>query len=224
MSSYNTEEIINTSLENVHALSQKLNELDELHENLKKSINDSIQIPIQFSKLSKDLHESTENYLSGNNEIFKERIIEIQNQIHQIKDVKSELDTEINRLKEIDLESHFDKHQSKLSEVFNAINGIQNIITSLSQNLIGIVQSMGKIEILIDKNQSKLIAEFSTQNESLADLKKQIMYNESKIKQLSDEMEKHIVGLKVDFLKKIQFFGLIIGGLLVFSIIIIIRK
>jgi chromosome segregation ATPase len=224
MSSYNTEEIINTSLENVHALSQKLNELDELHENLKKSINDSIQIPIQFSKLSKDLHESTENYLSGNNEIFKERIIEIQNQIHQIKDVKSELDTEINRLKEIDLESHFDKHQSKLSEVFNAINGIQNTITSLSQNLIGIVQSIGKIEILIDKNQSKLIAEFSTQNESLADLKKQIMYNESKIKQLSDEMEKHIVGLKVDFLKKIQFFGLIIGGLLVFSIIIIIRK
>ena len=188
MSSYNTEEIINTSLENVHALSQKLNELDELHENLKKSINDSIQIPIQFSKLSKDLHESTENYLSGNNEIFKERIIEIQNQIHQIKDVKSELDTEINRLKEIDLESHFDKHQSKLSEVFNAINGIQNTITSLSQNLIGIVQSIGKIEILIDKNQSKLIAEFSTQNESLADLKKQIMYNESKIKQLSDEI------------------------------------
>jgi chromosome segregation ATPase len=224
MSSYNTEEIINTSLENVHALSQKLNELDELHENLKKSINDSIQIPIQFSKLSKDLHESTENYLSGNNEIFKERIIEIQNQIHQIKDVKSELDTEINRLKEIDLESHFDKHQSKLSEVFNAINGIQNTITSLSQNLIGIVQSIGKIEILIDKNQSKLIAEFSTQNESLADIKKQIMYNESKIKQLSDEMEKHIVGLKVDFLKKIQFFGLIIGGLLVFSLIIIIRK
>jgi hypothetical protein len=224
MSSYNTEEIINTSLENVHALSQKLNELDELHENLKKSINDSIQIPIQFSKLSKDLHESTENYLSGNNEIFKERIIEIQNQIHQIKDVKIELDTEINRLKEIDLESHFDKHQSKLSEVFNAINGIQNTITSLSQNLIGIVQSIGKIEILIDKNQSKLIAEFSTQNESLADIKKQIMYNESKIKQLSDEMEKHIVGLKVDFLKKIQFFGLIIGGLLVFSLIIIIRK
>jgi chromosome segregation ATPase len=224
MSSYNTEEIINTSLENVHALSQKLNELDELHENLKKSINDSIQIPIQFSKLSKDLHESTENYLSGNNEIFKERIIEIQNQIHQIKDVKSELDTEINRLKEIDLESHFDKHQSKLSEVFNAINGIQNTITSLSQNLIGIVQSIGKIEILIDKNQSKLIAEFSTQNESLADLKKQIMYNESKIKQLSDEIEKHIVGIKVDFLKKIQFFGLIIGGLLVFSILIIIRK
>ena len=224
MSSYNTEEIINTSLENVHALSQKLNELDELHENLKKSINDSIQIPIQFSKLSKDLHESTENYLSGNNEIFKERIIEIQNQIHQINDVKIELDTEINRLKEIDLESHFDKHQSKLSEVFNAINGIQNTITSLSQNLIGIVQSIGKIEILIDKNQSKLIAEFSTQNESLADIKKQIMYNESKIKQLSDEMEKHIVGLKVDFLKKIQFFGLIIGGLLVFSLIIIIRK
>ena len=224
MSSYNTEEIINTSLDNVNALSQKLKDLDELHENLKKSISDSSQIPIQFSKLSKDLHESTENYLSGNNTIFKERIIEIQNQITRINEIKIELNSEINRLKEIDLESHFDKHQSKLSEVFNAINGIQNTITSLSQNLIGIVQSIGKIEILIDKNQSKLLDEFSAQNESLSDLKKQLKNNESKIKQLSDEMEKQIVDLKVDFLKKIQLFGLIIGGLVIFTIMIIVLK
>ena len=220
MSSYNTEEIINTSLENVHALSQKLNELDELHENLKKSINDSIQIPIQFSKLSKDLHESTENYLSGNNEIFKERIIEIQNQIHQINDVKIELDTEINRLKEIDLESHFDKHQSKLSEVFNALNGSQNTITSLSQNIISIVQSIGKIDVLIDKNQSKLIEEFTFQRDSISDLVARSKNNETQI----DELKIQILDLKVEFLKKVQLYGLIIAVLVVFTIMILMNK
>jgi hypothetical protein len=220
MSTYNTEEIINTSLENVNALSQKLTELDELHENLKKSISENSQIPIHFTKLSKDLHQSTENYLSGNNKIFQERIIEIEQQIIQLNTIKIELDSEINRLKTIDLESHFDKHQSKLSEVFNAINGIQNTITSFSQNLIGIVQSIGKIEIQLDKNQSKLIDEVTNIKKTLTDLLTHSKNNESKIQQLNDQIEKQINDLKVDFLKKIQLLGLIIGGLVIVSIII----
>jgi hypothetical protein len=220
MSTYNTEEIINTSLENVNALSQKLSELDELHENLKKSISENSQIPIHFTKLSKDLHQSTENYLSGNNKIFQERIIEIEQQIIQLNTIKIELDSEINRLKTIDLESHFDKHQSKLSEVFNAINGIQNTITSFSQNLIGIVQSIGKIEIQLDKNQSKLIDEVTNIKKTLTDLLTHSKNNESKIQQLNDKIEKQINDLKVDFLKKIQLIGLIIGGLVIVSMII----
>lgn len=220
MSTYNTEEIINTSLENVNALSQKLTELDELHENLKKSISENSQIPIHFTKLSKDLHQSTENYLSGNNKIFQERIIEIEQQIIQLNTIKIELDSEINRLKTIDLESHFDKHQSKLSEVFNAINGIQNTITSFSQNLIGIVQSIGKIEIQLDKNQSKLIDEVTNIKKTLTDLLTHSKNNESKIQQLNDQIEKQINDLKVDFFKKIQLLGLIIGGLVIVSMII----
>ena len=220
MSTYNTEEIINTSLENVNALSQKLTELDELHENLKKSISENSQIPIHFTKLSKDLHQSTENYLSGNNKIFQERIIEIEQQIIQLNTIKIELDSEINRLKTIDLESHFDKHQSKLSEVFNAINGIQNTITSFSQNLIGIVQSIGKIEIQLDKNQSKLIDEVTNIKKTLTDLLTHSKNNESKIQQLNDQIEKQINDLKVEFLKKIQLLGLIIGGLVIVSMII----
>jgi len=209
MSQYNTEEIIKASLENVEALNKKLNDLDDLHNQIKQSIAESAKLPGLFQKLGSDLNNASENYLSGNNDLFKERIIEIvqkttelsleierlrkvdftisfnelgnkflentKNQFDKefsqldektatLKSINKDLENEVSRLSKIDLESLYEKHQNKLSEIFISINGINGILTTLSQNVIKTTQTLGDIEALlksIEKNHESVTTQLT---------------------------------------------------------------
>jgi hypothetical protein len=219
--SYNTSEIIKASLENVEALNKKLNDIETLHNQIKESIAESAKIPGFFKKLSIDLQQSTEDYLGGNNKVFKEKISDIKTQTTELSKeilrleavnfddhfnamkedllkstreaLKKELDKldeknskfqrqindlnkEINRLTTIDLESHFEKHQNKLSEVFNAVNGINGTFTTMLQNIIKITQSLGDLEQQLKSNHKEvkgqfenIISELDRQKEFLAE-------------------------------------------------------
>ena len=153
MAKYNTEEIINSSYENVKALSERLKDLDEMHKTLKTVVNDNTQIPIYFKNIVNEINHSTKVYLQGHKEVLSDTIIQFNNEI-------SSLEKEIERLKSIDLKEHFDKHQGKLSEIFNSINGIQANFSSLSQNIINLDQNISKIISKVENNELKINREF----------------------------------------------------------------
>ena len=160
MAKYNTEEIINSSYENVKALSERLKDLDEMHKTLKTVVDDNTQIPIYFKNIVNEINHSTKVYLQGHKEVLSDTIIQFNNEISSLEKEISFFKKEIERLKSIDLKEHFDKHQGKLSEIFNSINGIQANFSSLSQNIINLDQNISKIISKVENNELKINREF----------------------------------------------------------------
>ena len=107
-----------------------------------------------------EINDSTKVYLQGHKEVLSDTIIQFNNEISSLEKEISFLKKEIERLKSIDLKEHFDKHQGKLSEIFNSINGIQANFSSLSQNIINLDQNISKIKSKVENNELKINREF----------------------------------------------------------------
>lgn len=242
MEKYNTEEILRESQENVKKLNEKLKDIESLHNEIKESVSLSLKNPILFKELAEKLNDSAEFYLTGNNTIFDEKIVEISSKITELgseitrlvevdfndlfKDLETkflenskleigkelkkfdekanniqnkidDLGKEITRLSKIDLEEHFNKHQNKLSEVFISVNGINGILTTISQNINKIIQNFGDIEQTLSKNFNKIIQNFG-------DIEQTLSKNQKEIKKGFDDVKENQEKAINDLLNKIK--------------------
>lgn len=173
-------------------------------------------VEVDFKVLFKDLEtkflENSKIEIGKELKKFDEKSNSIQNKI-------DDLGKEITRLSKIDLEEHFNKHQNKLSEVFMSVNGINGILTTISQNINKIIQNFGDIEQILSKNQKEINKSFDTLTESQEkttnDLLNKLKESDTKL----DAIITHNEGLKkeLDFNKKLNFAIII---LVIVSIII----
>jgi uncharacterized protein YukE len=279
MEKYNTEEILRESQDNVKKLNEKLKDIENLHNEIKESINLSLKNPKIFKELAENLNGSAELYLKGNNTIFEEKIVEISTKIAELsseisrlvevdfnaafkelerqflenskeeigKELKKfedkakglqnkidEFGKEIIRLSKIDLETHFDKHQNKLSEVFISVNGINGILSTISQNINKIIQNLGEIDQILSKNQKEIIKNFDLVNENQNINKKELLdHLEKNQKELLSKLEdsgvkinsiisqNEILKKEIDFNKKLSF---TIIALVIVAIVILLIK
>ena len=268
MEKYNTEEILRESQENVKKLNEKLKDIESLHNEIKESVSLSLKNPILFKELAEKLNDSAELYLTGNNTIFDQKIVEISNKTNELgleitrlvevdfnalfKDLETkflenskveigkeltkieekaenlqkkidDLGKEINRLSKIDLEEHFNKHQSKLSEVFISVNGINGILTTISQNINKIIQNFGDIEQTLSKNQKEINIGFDdvkeNQEKATNDLLNKLKESDTKLDAIVSQNE--LLKKDLDFNKKLNFASI---ALIIITIIIVLVK
>lgn len=143
---------------------------------------------------------------------FDEKTKSLQNKI-------DDLSNEISRLSKIDLEEHFNRHQSKLSEVFISVNGINSVITSISQNINKIIQNFGDFEQSLLKTQKEITKNFDilteNQKESSRKLIEKLTETDIKINAITTQNE--MLKKELDFNKKLSF-GIVV--LVIISIII----
>ena len=97
----------------------------------------------------------------------------------------------------LDLEEHFNKHQNKLSEVFISVNGINGILTTISQNINKIIQNFGDIEQTLSKNFNKIIQNFG-------DIEQTLSKNQKEIKKGFDDVKENQEKAINDLLNKIK--------------------
>lgn len=267
MANYNTEEILRESQENVKKLNEKLKDIESLHNEIKESVSLSLKNPILFKELAEKLNDSAELYLTGNNKIFDEKIVEISSKITELdseitrlvevdfnnlfKDLETkflenskveigkelkkfdekannlqnkidDLGKEITRLSKIDLEEHFNKHQSKLSEVFISVNCINGVMTTISQNINKIIQNFGEIEQTLSKNQKEINKGFDLLTENQEKNKKELLtkIEESDVKLNSIIHQNEFLKKEITFNKKLNFvmIALVIVSILIFII------
>jgi hypothetical protein len=189
----------------------KLNELSDKIIDLQREI--SRLTHTDFTKLFHDLQKSfiyqTRNDLAIELKKFDDKSTDLQKKI-------DELGNQVQRIKNIDLEKHFDKLQKTLSEIFGAINAINITLTSISQFLNSVVQSLGAIQNSIDTNHietKQVISSFSDAtakhlNNQDSEAKKNIELLENKIESLSEKND--LLKKEVKTNKIIQIIGLTI--------------
>ena len=158
----NYEEIIHQSQANVKALSDKLKELDMLHEDINKLIQQPEIFEAKYQqivKLSEDytntLGASVKKYLDGNNSMFTEKLKELSNRISELqKEITRLINTDFNKLFH-DLQKDFiDQTRKDLAEELkkfdNKSQDLQKKIDELKQQ----VERLERIDL--DKHFDKL--------------------------------------------------------------------
>ena len=173
-------------------------------------------VEVDFNALFKDLEtkflENSKIEISKELKKFDEKTNNLQNKI-------DDLGKEISRLSKIDLEEHFNKHQNKLSEVFISVNGINCILTTISQNINKIIQNFGDIEQTLSKNQKEINKGFDVVKENQVkatnDLLNKIKESDTKLDVIVSQNE--LLKKELDFNKKLNFAIIV---LVIISIII----
>jgi len=201
-------------IENNNIFEQKIEEISKKTSELSSEITRLVEV--DFTALFKNLEtkflENSKVEIGKELKKFDEKAGKLQNKI-------DDLSNEITRLSQIDLEEHFNRHQSKLSEVFISVNGINSVITSISQNINKIIQNFGEIEQTLSKNQKEIAKSFDvlTENQEKTSLEIQ-----NKIKETNDKidtltLQNEVIKKDLDFNKKLSF---AIIALVIISIVI----
>lgn len=226
----NIDQILSDNYEQLDKLKSELKQIENLKERIQELKDSNEKLPEEFQKrfqliiehateYNKNLGNSVKLFIEGNNDLLVKNINQIENNISQFKKINDDFKNEINRLSKIDLEEHFNKHQNKLSEVFISVNGINGILTTISQNINKIIQNFGDIEQTLSKNQKEINKGFDVvkenQEKTTNDLLKKLKETDSKLDVIVSQNE--LLKKELDFNKKLNFAIIV---LVIISIII----
>lgn len=188
--------LIDSSLTELEKLKKEVRRLEDIRKEIEVTKSGVQALPKDlmdaFDKvktLSESFVESlgiaTKNYIDGNNNLLNENLKGLSKR-------NEELEKQIERLEKIDLEKHFDKHQKTLSEIFGAINGINITLTSVTQSLSGVSQSLGLIQNIIDTNQREVIQAIGAFSETTS---KHLSNQDYVVEQNVNRLEEKILSL-----------------------------
>ncbi|QKJ63335.1 hypothetical protein [Flavobacterium sp. M31R6] len=173
-------------------------------------------VAVDFKVLFKDLET---NFLENSKVEIAKELKKFEEKTNNFQNKIDDLGKEITRLSKIDLEEHFNKHQSKLSEVFISVNGINGVMTTISQNINKIIQNFGEIEQTLSKNQKEINKSFDaltqSQEKTTNDLLNKIKESDTKLEAIVSQNE--LLKKELDFNKKLNFAIII---LVIISIIV----
>ncbi len=188
----NYDEIIQQSQVNVKSLSEKLKDLDKLHQDIKALIKQPEIFDAKFQEIVKLTREytdtlgtATKQYLDGNNTLFVSKLQELSGKSKEFQGKIDEFKGEIQRLEKVDLELHFSKHQKTLSDIFGAVNSINLLLTGISQA------------------QAEFAPKLSVLQETIITSKKETIEASEK---LSEKVSDHLTGQDTEARKREQHF------------------
>jgi hypothetical protein len=214
----NIDQILSDNYEQLDKLKSELKQIENLKERIQELKDSNEKLPEEFQKrfqliiehateYNKNLGNSVKLFIEGNNDLLVKNINQIENNISQFKKINDDFKNEITRLSKIDLEEHFNKHQNKLSEVFISVNGINGILTTISQNINKVIQNFGDIEQTLSKNQKEINKGFDTltqnQEKTTNDLLNKIKESDTKLDAIVSQNE--LLKKELDFNKKLNF-------------------
>lgn len=150
---YEQLDLLKSELQQIAALRDRIQELKDSNEKLPEEFQEKFQLIIAHAtEYNESLGNSVRLFVDGNNDLLVENLNEIRNNVSQLQEINVDFRSEIARLSGIDLESHFNNHQGKLSEVFISVNGINGVIVGISQNINKIFQTFGEIDQKLTKH------------------------------------------------------------------------
>lgn len=194
---------------------QKITDISNKTTELGSEINRLVEV--DFNNLFIDLETK---FLENSKEEIGKELKKIDAKINFFQTKINDLEDVIFKLAAIDLEEHFNKHQSKLSEVFISVNGINGILTTISQNINKIIQNFGDIEQILSKNQKEINKGFDfiieNQEKATNDLLNKLKESDTKLDAIVSQNE--LLKKELEFNKKLNFASI---ALIIIAIVII---
>ena len=191
---------------NLAELKFLLNHFNSEIERLKKT--DYRQL---FSDLQKEFMIKTSAGLDTEFEKLDDKSNDLQGKIDS-------LNNEVERIKLVDIEKHFNKLQKVLSEVFNAIASINLTLTTITQSLTGVSQILNSIQDRIDSNNK----EIKKSHEKIGGLAEIVTKEFNSFDEKLNELLEENATLKKEISKNriIQLIGIGIIGVMILYVII----
>lgn len=188
-------EILEQSEENIVALKQQIEVFQYLHEDLKRRIEQTGEIPKMYNELFEKIKKLSEDYLKGLGSTVKNYVEGnnkfLQDNIGELKKLNTSLKDEINRLSEVDLEKHFEEHQKSLSEIIKAINDINISLASITSKLGLISQSISGLSNLLRDTQKRNIEEINIIRNNINAFQSNTQFEFSALKSILDKQNKN---------------------------------
>ena len=200
MPNYN--EILAQSDRNVTDLKKQLKQFEQLHEDLQRRIEQAEKIPKEYQehftnirriseRFINDLGGTVRKYFDGNNNLFNKNLTKLHSDVQYLDEQIVIFEKEVNRLKDTDLEKHFEKHQKTLSDIFQAINSINLQIGTVTS-------SLNRLEDSINNAKKAIVKRLDEQDENIKqhfenakeDIFEQLDKQEILIQQLNSEIAK----------------------------------
>lgn len=141
--------------------------IKELHTNIKLFETEVIRlIDTDFTSLFDDLQKAFIIKTKADVEIELHKFDE---KVRNFQPIIDSLKNEVERLKSIDLEKYFNKFQKTLADIQDGVNLTNYALTSVTQSISGIVQSIGLLEASIGVNFKETNQQISSFNKSLSE-------------------------------------------------------
>jgi hypothetical protein len=131
--------------------------------------NNLAELASANAKLNKQIQTLTtydfaSHFKTLQQEIAEEVKSDLRKEIEGVSTATGELGTtneafrqEIQRLHEVDLEAHFNRHQKMLSDVFNAINSINSLLSTNTQTLVQLQAGQGEVQSTLEVQHKELL-------------------------------------------------------------------
>lgn len=174
--------------ENQTLLKTKILEFNSSLSDLKVKIEklDSLDLETAFSN-------ANQAFSSSLNDLFDKRFEELHLLYESFQTEVSSLNKEIVRLKEIDLEKHFDRHQDKLSTIVNTLTNISSTLISINENHLKTSKELAEIKDLIVQSSKELNSKVEKVAEDLKGIEAFVQDQAKK----QDQKMKVLIGLIV---------------------------
>lgn len=128
---YTTQEILQSSIQNINTLKDHLDKIDELRNDIKNTVKEAENLPIEFNKLVIKIDDSTNKFIQKNQELLKEQIVYFQEKL-------IDLTIRINKIDELDFSKKFEISKNDF------FNNLDNSSVKLNEVIINVEEGFSK--------------------------------------------------------------------------------
>lgn len=231
-------ELLDKSILELENLKKEVGNLEKIRKEIELEREDIKTIPGKFSESFdkvKTLAESfvssiggaTKTYLDGNNALFATNLGNLEKETKNLKNNTDALEEQVERLENVDFEEDFNKLQSTLAKIIEAINGVNLNLTTITRSLTQVNQELGDLHSLINanynktKNEIELFKDITERKLNAIDQKIDNHFRELESKISSISQQNEALKKEVNTNRIIQIIGIV---LMIIGLIVLIGK
>ena len=174
----NYDEILAQSDRNVTDLKNQLQQFEQLHKDLQRRIEQAEKVPFEYQRhftnikriserFVNDLGGTVQKYFDGNNSLFNKNLTNLHSDVQRLDKQIETFKKEISRLKNTNLEEHFERHQQKLENIVRLSNAIDSSIKKNTQTLTNLENAINRYDANINKITQDINKKIAKQNDFL---------------------------------------------------------
>lgn len=139
---YTTQEILQSSIQNINTLKDHLEKIDELRIDIKNTVEEAEKLPEEFNNLIVRIDRSTDKFIQKNQELLKEQIVYFQEKLIDLTIRINQIDElDFSKKFEISKDEFFSGLDSNIVNLSNVTKSIESDFTNSKNNFFDAIET-----------------------------------------------------------------------------------